>query len=182
MKIEACKPKVNSVIDRFSKGVLKKDLESIIEILADDGEFEIQSPRLNTLSVNKRRFVSWFKKRLKEANEINISYDQCLHCSIGRKVLLINEGTFPRQIKDSSERSKTGLMLMVEEDRIFQIKFCYVFVKTENKFAFERKIDKVKHLEEQGYSFWQAWRIVENNTLLENKKNRLHNTDGFFLK
>ncbi len=56
---------------------------------------------------------------------------------IGNKVVLFNGGKFPRVIKDVSERSKTGLMLEIEDDKIIGINFCYVFAKTENLYQFE---------------------------------------------
>ena len=142
MEQEVCIPKINSIVDIFSEALINKEVKVIESLLSDLGEFEIQSPKLNTLQVNKKRFVSWFTKKIIASENLTITYDQCMHCSIGGTVLLINEGQFPRIIKDSSERSKTGLMLRVEEDKIVQIKFCYVFVKTTNNYQFEINIAK----------------------------------------
>jgi hypothetical protein len=139
MQTQPCKkPKiVNDVIQSFSKAIQERDIKKIQLLLSEHGVYEIQSPRLNTLQVNKKRFVSWIKKRLKQEDQITISYDQCMHCSIGATVLLLNNGSFPRQIKDSSERSKTGLMLEVQDGMISRLKFCFVLVKSENKYVFE---------------------------------------------
>ena len=145
MEQEVCLPKVKSIVDIFSEALINKEVKVIESLLSDLGEFEIQSPKLNTLQVNKKRFVSWFTKKIIASENLTITFDQCMHCSIGGTVLLINEGHFPRIIKDSSERSKTGLMLRVEDDKIVQIKFCYVFVKTTNNYQFEINIARLKN-------------------------------------
>jgi hypothetical protein len=163
MIAKTCKPKVENIITLFSDALLKKDINGIKDLLNEEGEFEIQSPKFKTLQVNKKRFVAWLNSRLKQTESLTVAFDQCLHCSLGRTVLLVNDGTFPRQIRDSSERSKTGLMLKVKEGQISQIKFCFVFVKTENRYIYELKTDKVRHYESLGYSMWEAIELAELN-------------------
>lgn len=171
MQIKTCKKPeiVRDVVTQFSEAILQKDIKTIQSLLAEDGTFNIQSPKLNTLEVSKKRFITWFKKRLKQTETIEISFDSCLFCSIGAIVLLINGGKFPRQIKDSSERSKTGIMIEVKQGLISRLKFCYVFTKTENKYVFEEKIERIKHYTEKGLSLWYAKHHVEKE-LLEQKE------------
>jgi hypothetical protein len=142
MEQEVCMPKVKSIVDIFSEALINKEVKVIESLLSDLGEFEIQSPKLNTLQVNKKRFVSWFTKKILASENLTITFDQCMHCFIGGTVLLINGGQFLRIIKDSSERSKTGLILRIEDNKIVHIKFCYVFVKTTNNYQFEINIAK----------------------------------------
>lgn len=156
---------VRDVTTTFGNALLNKDLKTIVSLLSEDGIYEIQSPRLNTLQVEKKRFVTWFKKRLKQESELTITYDQCMHCYIGGIVLLLNNGKFPRQIKDSSERSKTGLMLEVKDGLISRVKFCYVFVKSDNMYVYEIRIARIKYYIDQGNSYWAAKRIAEQELL-----------------
>ena len=67
--------------------------------------------------------------------------------SFGSPVVLFNGGNFPRVIKDSSERSKTGLMLEFIDGKIATLKFCYVFANNENKYVFECNIERMKEFE-----------------------------------
>lgn len=161
--IKTCKKQeaTKATKDLFVDAIVAKDINQLKSLLSEDGLFEIQTPRLNTLGVNKKRFVSWIKKRLKEVAELTITFDQCLHCSIGAEVLLLNDGTFPRQIKDSSERSKTGLMLVSKDGSINKIRFCYVMVKTDNKYVFEVEIERIKKYINQGHSYWEAQRLAD---------------------
>ena len=163
MIIKQCKKTetTKATMDLFVDSIVAKDINQLKSLLSEDGLFEIQSARLNTLEVDKKRFVSWIKKRLKEESELTVTFDQCLHCSIGAEVLLINDGTFPRQIKDSSERSKAGLMLESKDGLINKIRFCYVMVKTDNKYVFEVEIDRIKKYMDQGHSYWDAQNLAD---------------------
>lgn len=163
MIIKQCKKPetTKATMDLFVDSIVAKDINQLKSLLSEDGLFEIQSTRLNTLEVDKKRFVSWIKKRLKEESELTVTFDQCLHCSIGAEVLLINDGTFPRQIKDSSERSKAGLMLESKDGLINKIRFCYVMVKTDNKYVFEVEIERIKKYIDQGHSYWDAQNLAD---------------------
>lgn len=142
---------------------INRDIKKIQYLLSDDGTYEIQSQRLNTLIVNKKRFIAWIKKRMKqEEKKLTITMDICMLCSIGANVLMINDGSFPRRLKDSSERSKTGLMVESSKGLITQIKFCYSFLKTENKNVFEIKMERIQYYTRCGYSYNSAKKMAED--------------------
>lgn len=134
------------IVTAFTEHLISGDLKSLQAMLSENGIYDIQTPRLNTLQVNKKRFTSWIKKRLKNQSNLTATYDQCTFCSLGSLVILINKGCFPCQIKDSSQRSKTGLMIEVTDGLISRIKFCYVFLKTENNYVFENEIERKRNL------------------------------------
>jgi len=121
----------------FANAVRLKEINLIENLLSDTGSFNIQDFELETQDASKEQFINWFGQKLESATIDKVDFDQCLHCIIGNKVVLFNDGKFPRVIKDVSERSKTGLMLEIEEDKIVGINFCYVFAKTENLYQFE---------------------------------------------
>ena len=56
MEQDVCMPKINSILDIFSEALINKEVKVIELLLSDLGEFEIQSPKLNTLQVNKKTF------------------------------------------------------------------------------------------------------------------------------
>jgi len=82
------------------------------------------------------------KKKLEATTVSSVDLDQCIGCSFGKSIIILNQGKFPREIKHNSERSKTGLMLNTNEGKINEIKFCFAFLKTENKYQIE--IDRAK--------------------------------------
>ena len=125
------------ILKMFTEALLKGDLTLIEPLLKEDGDFDIQNEELETVEVGKYEYLSWLKSKLTKTTVTSLYFDQCLHCKIGNSVLIVNHGEFPRKIKDNSERSKTGLMIDSENGEIKMIQFCYVFVKTENKWFFE---------------------------------------------
>lgn len=132
------------LVHEFAHASQRKDLSYLEQLLSDSGEFEIQDETLETYDVGKTEFLNWYSQKLNQTAITSISYDQCLHCQIGASVVLFNDGTFPRKIKDSSERVKSGFKVDVKEDKIDNLKFCFVFLKTENKYKFQCEIDEMK--------------------------------------
>ncbi len=133
----ATKPRTKDLAALFAHAASDNNLEVISALLSENGTFDIQTPDLETLEVGKHQFLSWFTNKLSETKITSIQYDQCMHCHIGNPVVLFNEGQFPRKIKDSSERSKTGILIESESDLITILKFCYLFLVTDNKYDFE---------------------------------------------
>lgn len=152
--------KTTDIAIEFAKATRLNDIELLNSLLHENGEFEIQDKENEVIDANKSEFLKWYKTKLDTMPITKITYDQCLHCCIGNSVVIFNDGTFPRAIKDSSERSKTGIMIDAKDNKITRLKFCFVFLKTENKYEFECTRDKVKELQKQGLSFNEAWKRV----------------------
>jgi hypothetical protein len=129
--------KTKDISIEFANAVKLKDLNLIENLLSETGTFSIQDSELETQEANKSQFIKWFRQKLKRVVIYKVDFDLCLHCMIGNKVVLFNDGKFPRTIQHNYERSKTGLMLEIEADKISSISFCFVFAKTENLYQFE---------------------------------------------
>jgi hypothetical protein len=151
----------------FSEAIKEKNIELIASFLSANGIFDTQNADLNTIESDKVTFVDWFSNRLNLTIISSVTFDQCIHCKIGNPVVLFNNGEFPRIIKDSSERSKTGLMLDIKEGKITNIKFCYIFAKTENKYKFECDGEQIKKHMGDGLSFEDAYKRTFNTDKLE---------------
>lgn len=148
---------MNTLISDFAVSSKSNNIKHIESLLSDNGIFEIQDANLDIIEVGKTDFLDWYQEKLNTTAVTEIFYDKCNKCVIGNPVILLNCGSFPRTIKDDSERSKTGLMIEVKEDKITYIKFCFVFEETENKYVFECIGAKIKELMNQGYSFESAF-------------------------
>jgi len=129
--------KTKDISIEFANAVKLKEINLIENLLSDTGTFSIQDSELETQEANKSQFIKWFRQKLKRVVIYKVDFDLCLHCMIGNKVVLFNDGKFPRTIQHNYERSKTGLMLEIEDDKISSISFCFVFAKTENLYQFE---------------------------------------------
>lgn len=153
---------VNTIktVDEFVDALVNLKFPILTELLSETGKFQIQDTNLETIDVDKKTFLSWFFSKIDTTSKLTIDLDFCLYCKIGNPVLIINEGQFPRTKKDDSERSKTGLMLEIIDGKIEEVRFCYTFRVTENKYAIEIKGERIKQLMSKGFSFEAAYKIA----------------------
>lgn len=150
--------KVKDPVKQFANAVKEKDVALFSSLLDDDGVYEIETKKLKIIKAKKSAFITWLTTKLNSSEIHSVVYDQCLHCQIGNPVVLFNDGRFPRTTTEGSDRSKTGLMFELNDDKISYIKFCFLFVKTENKFNFECRAEKIKQYMDDGLSFEDAFK------------------------
>jgi len=144
----------------FALASKNKDLPHLESLLSENGTYDIQTADLETLEVSKQEFIEWYGMKLQETEITSIVYDRCLHCFIGNRVVLFNDGQFPRSIKDCSERSKTGIMLDIQDGLISTLKFCYLFAKADNPYVVECQLAKIKEYKSLGMPFKEAYKNV----------------------
>ncbi len=142
--METIEVKTKDIAVEFAKASQNKDLAHLSALLADDGDFQIQNAKLDFEDADKLKFLDWYKNKLDSTPIETIEYDQCINCLFGKPVVLFNNGKFPRRIKESSERVKTGIALEVKDYKISHLKFCFVFLKAENKHVFEVTGEKAR--------------------------------------
>jgi hypothetical protein len=116
-----------------------------IEPMLTEGEFNCMN-RDDELEekADKATFMEYITRiceplLLSSAQPAIITYDQCLHCSIGSPVVIFNDGIFPYKATQPYERQKNGLMLQFEGDLICGVTFCGLFVSTKNEYHYEVK-------------------------------------------
>ena len=150
--------KTEDIAVEFAMSTKLKDIEHLSSLLSENGSFAIQDHYGKTIFVNREDFIKWYENELKDAIITDIDYDQCIQCMIGNKVVLFNSGRFPISFTDNSERSKTGLMLDIQEGKIIGLNFCRGLLKTDNKDVFECRGEKIKEYISQGMSVDEAIR------------------------
>ena len=153
---------VEERIDKvFAEAIATCDTELLGHILDDKGEFEIKNEKVEVVRTDKAGFIQWITQKRTAVDKLEYYFDQCLHCSIGSPVVIFNNGEFPKSIKDSSAKSKTGFMLNIKDQRINEIKFCYTFLHNENKYGYEIECERIKkYMDEHKCSFDEAYPAV----------------------
>jgi hypothetical protein len=161
------------IVRLFAAAVQAKDIDAISSLLDGDGMFSIQNADLESLEVDTEHFLRWLRSKLLDTEITSVEYDSCIFCRVGNPVVLFNGGNFPRQIKDSSEKSMTGLMLHIVAGRIKEIAFCYSFADRENKYMFECNSDKINDLVSGGMSKIDAYFQVFYPHGIRNKEDEI---------
>ena len=141
---------------KFAIASKNSDLELLNKLLSKDGSFHIQDPSLDTIVVSKKEFLKWYKEKLDAVTIEYIDYDQCMFCRIGNTVVLFNHGLFSITFKHNWERSRVGLMIEVQDNKISEVNFCRVFLNTTNKAVFECRAEKIEEYIAQGLTKEQA--------------------------
>lgn len=75
---------------KFASATKHKDIELLNSLLADDGIFENEDKDRWIQEVTKNQFLDWYIGKLNDSNITDIRYDQCIHCLIGKTVIIFN--------------------------------------------------------------------------------------------
>lgn len=126
----------------FAQALVEDDEQTLLDVLSDEGKFTIQDENFDTPVVDKLTFIDWILKQKKDTLSLTYYFDQCTFCKIGNPVGIFNDGSFPKKQKDYSEKIKTGLMFISNNNMIEEIDFCYSFITTENESGFEHECEK----------------------------------------
>ncbi len=151
------------LIKLFVSASLSADMKAMEYLLAEDGVFEIEDDNLELVDSSKKDFLKWYNNKLQETKINEVTYDQCIGCSFGKQVVIFNNGTFPREPQDFTNKTKAGLMLDTSDGKISKIQFCYTFLKTENKAVCECVGDELLMYMKAGFSEEDAIALYDAN-------------------
>lgn len=121
------------LIKQFISASKNVNIIRLEKLLDDKGIFEIEDGNLEIIESSKVDFLKWYSTKLKATKITDIIYDQCIGCSFGKNIVILNLGTFPRMPQEFTDKTKAGLMLDSYNGKIHRIQFCFSFLKTENK-------------------------------------------------
>ena len=177
------KSAIKEIVVQFTEAVQEKNYVLISELLSDKGEYTIQDKDLETIDVNKTEFLKWFLAKLRDIKILSVDYDQCSLCKIGNPVIIFNKGLFPKTAIDDSEKSMTGLMLDIQENKIIGITFCYSFLHRENKYLLDCKAEKIKKLMNEGFPIIDAYcmSIHPSGELTQKEYDEIERFELYFL-
>jgi len=135
-----------TIVNDLANAIASFNPVKVAELLSDKGEFNITNEKGERIGTGKTNFIEWLTSRFEEfiadnpdREELKFDFDQCLYCKIGNPVIIFENGKFPTATKEIYEKEKCGLMLEFDDNLISGITFCYLFLKTDNPFRFERK-------------------------------------------
>lgn len=128
------------------------DITKVADLLSENGEYQIQNEKEERIETNKPDFLKWLSDCIDEflfVNEdrtrLEYTIDQCLYCRIGNPVIIFENGRFPVFSRGLGDREKCGLMLEFKDNLVSDISFCYLFMKTDNPYLFEKRCSRSDH-------------------------------------
>ena len=151
------------LIKQFIAASENIDTLKLEELLDEDGAYEIEDETLEVNETSKPEFLKWYTTKLKTTKITDIIYDQCIGCSFGKNIVILNNGTFPIIPQEFTDKTKAGIMLDSKEGKINKIQFCFSFLKTENKAVCEFVGEELVKYIKQGFSEEEAVAMYDAN-------------------
>lgn len=152
---------VKEVISEFTNALIAKDLQALADLLDNNGAFMVINKTFETVAVIKEQYINWLRFKLQTESVMQVDMDSCTGCSLGKTVVIYNNGKFPWVSNKIGDSSKGGLDFVIEKGKITQIKFCYKFKNTKNQFGFEKRYNIYKDYLDKGYAKEEADKLSE---------------------
>ena len=149
------------IINEFTNALIAKDLIVLAELLDNRGAFMVINKTFETVAVIKEQYINWLRFKLQTENVAQVDMDSCTGCSIGKTVVIYNNGKCPWVANNSGDSLKVGLDFKISNGKITQIKFCYKFENTKNQFGFEKRYDIYKSYLDKGFTKEEADKLSD---------------------
>ena len=149
------------LITEFTRCLISRDLNALADLLDDRGAFMVINKTFETVAVIKEQYVNWLRFKLQTESVTQVDMDSCTGCSLGKTVVIYNNGKFPWVANNSGDSVKGGLDFKISNGKITQIKFCYKFKNTKNQFGFEKRYDIYKSYLDKGFTKEEADRLSD---------------------
>jgi hypothetical protein len=134
------------IVNALAEAIATFNITKVADLLSENGDYQIQDDKEERIGANKSDFLKWLSDCIDEflfVNEdrtkLEYTIDQCLYCRIGNPVIIFENGRFPVFSRDLGDREKCGLMLEFKDNLVSDISFCFMFVKTDNPYLFEKR-------------------------------------------
>ncbi|MFN5773128.1 hypothetical protein [Flavobacterium sp.] len=151
------------LIKQFTLASKNSDIFGLENLLDDKGIFEIEDDNLEIIEASKIDFLKWYHTKIKTTKINDVIYDQCIGCSFGKNIVILNLGTFPRMPQEFTDKTKAGLMLDSHNGKIHRIQFCFSFLKTDNKAVCDCVGEEYVKYIKQGFSEEDAIEMYDAN-------------------
>jgi hypothetical protein len=135
-----------TIIIELAEAISKYNLDEVSELLSDNGDFEIQNDKDDVVLTNKVHFLDWLRVCTNEFlvcskvhQKLEYTVIQCLHSVTGNPIIIFDNGKFPLFPNNMEHNEKSGLVIKFDNKKITGIELCFLVMKTENPFIYEKK-------------------------------------------
>jgi hypothetical protein len=136
----------NTIAAELAQAISSFDISEVANLLSDTGEFAVQNENYEVVISGKNDFIAWidscyrkfsfsgvFRKRL------SFTVVQCMHCVTGNPIIIFETGRFPVFSGAQAKNEQSGLVIKSVENKITGIELCFLVMKTENPFIYEKR-------------------------------------------
>jgi hypothetical protein len=135
-----------SIIAELAEAISSFNNAGVSNLLSDDGKFAIQNENFEIVISGKNEFINWLSGRYTNYNfagkfrrRLSFTIVQCLNSVTGHPIIVFEEGRFPVLSANQSKNEQSGLVIRTDENKISGIELCFLVLKTENPFIYEKR-------------------------------------------
>jgi hypothetical protein len=134
------------VTSDLAEAISSLDMSKVAGLLSDDGNFVVQDNDYNILRSDKEKFLGWldrcynrFISSGKKRRKLRFTIVKNMRSPDGNHIILFEDGQFPVLSLNQLREEKSGLLIKSQDNMITGIDFCFLVMKTENPFIYEKR-------------------------------------------
>jgi hypothetical protein len=135
-----------TIISELAEAISSFDIAGIEILLSKDGKFAVQNEKYDIIISEKDEFLHWLTGCYRKFSfsrifrrKLNFTIVQCLHCATGNQIIVFEEGKFPVFSGNQAKNEQSGLVIKSDNGKITGIDFCFLVMKTESPFIYEKR-------------------------------------------
>jgi hypothetical protein len=135
-----------TIIAELADAISSCDLTAVENLLSEDGKFAVQNENYDIIISGKNEFISWLNGCYKKSGSggriskrLTFTIIQSMHRMNGNPIIVFEEGRFPVFSVNQTENEQSGLVVISDDTTITGIELCYLVMKTESPFIYEKR-------------------------------------------
>jgi hypothetical protein len=135
-----------SVVSDLAEAISSLDISKIAGLLSEDGSFSVQDENYNIVRSDNSKFLAWlhssynrFISSGKSRRKLHYVIVKSMHNPAALPIILFEDGRFPVLSVNQLKEEKSGLLIKWEDHKITGIDFCFLVMKTESPFIYEKR-------------------------------------------
>jgi hypothetical protein len=142
-RVKTCE---KSITAELADAISSFNIADIASLLSDEGKFAVQNENNKIIISDKDGFINWISRCYSKSSfagdftkKLSFNIVQSMHCVSGNPIIVFEEGRFPVFSGTQAKNEQSGLVIKSDENKINGIEFCFLVMKTENPFIYEKK-------------------------------------------
>ena len=135
-----------NIIAELADAISSFNIAAVECLLSEDGKFAVQDENYVIKISGKDDFLQWLSECYRKSGtvgnlrkKLSITIIQSMHRTTGNPILVFEEGRFPVFSVNQTKDEQSGLVIISDEIAITGIEFCFLVMKTESPFIYEKK-------------------------------------------
>jgi hypothetical protein len=135
-----------TIATEFAEAISSFDISEVANLLSDNGEFAVPNEKYEIVKSGKSEFVDWLSSCYKKFSfsrlfrkKLSFTIVQCMHCINENPIIIIEAGKFPVFSGNQARNEHSGMVIKSVGNKITGIELCFLIMKTENPFIYEKR-------------------------------------------